>query len=222
MQTTFHSTFVAAGLPVSFGLVAYTFGGHAVVPTIYNSMAQPRDFERMMTVSFAIVLTCCIMVAVSGYYMFGTTVSDQITLSLGEAPIDSDFVMTVLTWLMVITSLSKFPLYLFPLALGVEEIIAPYVATDQAMELSFMVIKFSLIASSLVVAIFIPSFAFLCSLVGLICTVIVSVIFPAASHLKLFGSELKAWEKVIDYVLIFGGLIIGVVGTITTLKGSAS
>ena len=63
---SFHSVFIPTGLPIGFGLVAYCFGGHAVVPTIYNSMAQPRDYERMIGCSYALVMSCCILVAVSG------------------------------------------------------------------------------------------------------------------------------------------------------------
>jgi len=214
---SFHSMFIPTGLPVSLGLVAYCFGGHAVVPSIYNSMARPQDYERMIGYSYMLVMTCCMLVAVSGYYMFGSTVSDQVTLSLERAPIDAESAMRVLTWLMVVTSLSKFTLYLFPLALGVEEIIAPYVPTDQVMELSFMIIKLTLIASSLFVGICIPSFAFLCSVIGLICTVIVSVIFPAAAHLKLFGPHLKDWEKRVDYLFIFGGSAVAIFGTVATV-----
>lgn len=214
---SFHTVFIPTGLPIALGLVAYCFGGHAVVPTIYNSMAQPRDYERVIGYSYVLVMTCCIMVSTSGYYMFGSTVSDQVTLSLERAPIDAESAMRVLTWLMVVTSLSKFTLYLFPLALGVEEIIAPYVSTDQVMELSFMVIKLGCIVVALFVGICIPSFAFLCSVIGLICTVTVSVIFPAAAHLKLFGPHLKFWEKCVDYLFVLGGLAVAIFGTIATV-----
>ena len=92
-------------------------GEHGLhVPTIYNSMAQPREYERMIGHTSALVMTCCILVAVSGYYMFGSMVLDQVTLSLERVPIDDESAMQALTWLMVITSLSKFTLYLFPLA----------------------------------------------------------------------------------------------------------
>lgn len=215
----YHATWITAGLPIGYGLVAFCFSGHAVIPSIYNSMARPQYYEKMISVSFALVLVCCVTVAASGYYMFGSTVSDQITISLHDAPqIDAAAAMKGLTWLMILSVFSKFSLFMFPLALGVEEIIAPLVPNDRVMEIAYTLIKFTLIVSALSVAIFIPEFSFLCSLVGLICTVIVSVIFPAAAHLKLFGSHLPVWEKFIDWVLIVGGVIFGIVGTIATLQ----
>jgi vesicular inhibitory amino acid transporter len=32
-------------LPVSFGLLAFVFAGHAVFPAIYTSMKEPEEFE---------------------------------------------------------------------------------------------------------------------------------------------------------------------------------
>mmetsp|Transcript_12680 Transcript_12680/g.27392 ORF Transcript_12680/g.27392 Transcript_12680/m.27392 type:complete len:186 (+) Transcript_12680:927-1484(+) len=182
-------------------------------------MESPQRFEQMISYSFVLVLTCCATVAASGYYMFGSTVSDQITISLHDAPqIDAGEAMKLLTWLMIVTVFSKFSLYMFPLALGIEEIVAPFVKTERVMEMTYTLIKFALIVSALCVAVFIPSFAFLCTLVGLICTVIVSVIFPAAAHLKLFGPHLPVWEKCIDWLLIVVGAVFAVVGTIATVR----
>ena len=75
----------SSGLPLALGLIAYTFSGHALVPSIYSSMDRPQDYEKMIDCTFLIVMTCCSIVAVSGFYMFGNTVQDQITLSLEES-----------------------------------------------------------------------------------------------------------------------------------------
>ena len=90
--------------------------------------------------------------------------------------------------------------------------------SDLAMELVDSIVKISLIFLSLAVAIFFPSFSFLCSLVGLICTMIVSVIFPALAHLRLFGEKLSPLEKAVDWAFVAGGAFVAVVGTIATLK----
>lgn len=63
-----------AGLPLSLGLVAYCFSGHAIVPSIYTSMARPRDFEKMIDYTFVVVLVGCLAVSASGYLMFGSLV----------------------------------------------------------------------------------------------------------------------------------------------------
>lgn len=212
-----HVLWRGRGLPLAFGLIAYTFSGHAIIPSIYTSMARPQQFESMITFTFTAVTFCCLVVAVSGYYMFGSTVDDQITLSLEEHSGDGNIMMTTLTWLMILTAFSKFTLTAFPLALGLEEIFAPLIPSDEVMEWVSSFIKLILIGSSLSVAIFVPSFSLLCSLVGLICTMIVSVIFPAAAHLKLFGMQLPFWEKAIDWIFIISGVFMSILGTIQSI-----
>ena len=160
-----------------------------------------------------------IVYIVSGYYMFGNDVEDQITVSLGQqSAANGSIFMTGLTWLMIMTAISKFTLTMFPLALGFEEMLTGILPSDLAMEMVDSLVKIALIFSSLAVAVFFPSFSFLCSLVGLICAMIVSVIFPTVAHLKLFGSQLSFMEKVIDWVLIVGGSIVAVIGTVATMQ----
>lgn len=100
-----HVLFNDSGLAMAFGLVAYCFSGHAIVPSIYTSMREPQRFEAMVTYTFVIVVSMCVAVGVSGYYMFGDTVLDQVTLSL-ERNSKAVGAMKVLTWLMVMTGAS--------------------------------------------------------------------------------------------------------------------
>lgn len=207
------------GLPSALGLVAFSFAGHAILPSIYSSMKKPQEFEQLINYSFFIVTCCCLLVAVSGYYMFGNTVDDQITISLANANIPhAGTALTIIMWLMVLTTFSKFTLDMFPLALGIEEIAEPFLVGETTKEIASNVIRYGLIIASLMVAIFLPSFSLLCSLVGLICTMVVSVIFPAGAHLKMFGSKLSIFEKIIDVAFVTFGCISSVVGTMATLK----
>jgi hypothetical protein len=55
----YHIYWRTEGIPLGLGLVAYTFSGRAIVSSIYNSMKRPQDFERMIDLSFPIVLASC-------------------------------------------------------------------------------------------------------------------------------------------------------------------
>lgn len=180
-------------------------------------MQKPQEFERMIDLTYGIVLVSCILVASSGYYMFGDNVEDQITISL-EQESEGGILISGLTWLMILTAISKFTLTMFPLALGFEEMLTGVLPSDLAMELVDSMVKIVLIFLALAVAIFFPSFSFLCSLVGLICTMIVSVIFPALAHLKLFGTSLSTLDKIVDWSLVAGGTLVAIVGTAATLQ----
>lgn len=211
-----HTLWRTAGIPMATGLVAFCWAGHAIIPSFYNSMEKPHEFEQMLSYSYAIVLVCYTTVGVSGYYMFGSAVEDQITISLEKAP-GASSATAGLTWLMVVTAFSKSSLFIFPLSLGVEEIIAPYLPNDLAMSVAASVVKVAMIFLALVVALFVPSFSYICALVGLICTMLVSVIFPAASHLVLFGDKLGWGEKWLDVAIVSIGTVAAIAGTIATL-----
>jgi solute carrier family 32 (vesicular inhibitory amino acid transporter) len=213
----YHTDWKTSGLTLAFGLVAYCFSGHAIVPAIYTSMQKPQDFEKMVTATFIVVTGCCLAVAVSGYYMFGSVVQDQVTLSLEQSS-HAGGAMKALTWLMILTAFSKVTLTMFPLALGVEETIAPYLTSERMVDASASVIKLIFTALALVVSIYVPSFSFLCALVGMICTMSVSVIFPAAAHLQMFGPSLSPTEKILDWAFVILGFVMAIVGTLVTLQ----
>lgn len=107
---------------------------------------------------------------------------------------------------------------MFPLALGMEEILAPYLISESYVHLTSGLIKLLLTVLALLVSIFVPSFSFLCSMVGMICTMSVSVIFPAAAHLKMFGPQLSLADKVLDWFFIIVGLGMAVFGTAAGLS----
>ena len=198
-------------------MVAYCFSGHAIVPNIYSSMERPQDFERVIDLTYVIVIISCLVVGLSGYFMFGELVYDQVTISL-EQNSSAAFAMTVLTYLMILTAFSKLTLTMFPLSIGMEEIFAPYVATEQGMSILSVVIKIVLLILAMWVAIFVPSFSVLCSLVGMICTMTVSVVFPAAAYLRMFNSKLSILEKLMCWVFVVVGLVMAVVGTALSLE----
>ena len=212
----YHSLWHGDGLVLSFGLVAYCFSGHAIVPSIYSSMQKPQEFEKVVNLTFVIVLGACLAVGLSGYMMFGELVFDQITISL-EQNSSAELAMTILTYLMVLTAFSKLTLTMFPLAIGMEEIAAPYVSSDAAMRITSAVIKVALLMMALAVAIYVPSFSFLCSLVGMICTMTVSVVFPAAAYLKLFGPKIGIAEKIMYWLFVVCGLVMAVAGTVLSV-----
>ena len=106
---------------------------------------------------------------------------------------------------------------MFPLAIGMEELVAPYMTSERMVHVASASIKLGITASAMFVSICVPSFSFLCALVGMICTMSVSVIFPAAAHIKMFCPRLSLMEKFVDTIFVAVGLIMAVVGTIATL-----
>jgi vesicular inhibitory amino acid transporter len=106
---------------------------------------------------------------------------------------------------------------MFPLAMGIEELVTPYLTSQRMVDAADSAVKLTLTLLALVVSIYVPSFSFLCALVGMVCTMSVSVVFPAAAHLRMFWPKLTLADKIMDLVFVVVGSVMAVAGTIATL-----
>lgn len=69
-------------LPITFGLLAFVFAGHAVFPTIYASIKQQERhlFPRVIDITFVVTAAVCSIVGVSGYSAFGDATLEEVTV----------------------------------------------------------------------------------------------------------------------------------------------
>ena len=54
--------------PLSFGLLAFVFAGHAVFPAIYTSMQKPEEYESMLDKTYGVVMINCLLL-MRGYFL---------------------------------------------------------------------------------------------------------------------------------------------------------
>ena len=66
----------------------------------------------------------------------------------------------------------------------------------------------------LVIAIVIPSFDTIMSLMGSVLCFSICIIFPLAFYLKIFNEEISKREKTLDWLLIVVSAVMAVLGTI--------
>jgi vesicular inhibitory amino acid transporter len=196
-------------LPVSFGLLAFVFAGHAVFPAIYASMEKPEDYEPMLDKTYAIVGVTCAVIGAAGYALYGDAVKDEVTLNL-----PTGLASTIALGLIAVNPLSKFALTMDPVARGLEGNLGIDIASEKMDAVTgesdngpfkARVLRTGLGLGALLTAAKVPFFAVFMSLIGSFLTLTVSVIFPAACHLKVFDAELSAKEKAVDWAIMFVG-----------------
>uniref|UniRef100_A0A6U3G8T0 Amino acid transporter transmembrane domain-containing protein n=1 Tax=Mantoniella antarctica TaxID=81844 RepID=A0A6U3G8T0_9CHLO len=210
-------------LPVSFGLLAFVFAGHAVFPAIYSSMDTPEDYEGMLDRTYGIVGVTCLIIGCAGYALWGEDVADEVTLNLPGGAAS-----TLALALITINPLSKFALTMDPVARGLESALGVDISAKQGNgPLTARAMRTGLGLGALTVAATVPFFAVVMSLIGSFLTLTVSVIFPAACYLKMFEGEIGDGEKALNWaIMLLGGF--GVVagsysalGEISATLGSA-
>ena len=203
-----------ATLPVSFGLLAFVFAGHAVFPAIYSSMEKPEEYEGMLDKTYAIVGVTCAVIGAAGYALWGDAVKDEVTLNLPAGALS-----TLALALITVNPFSKFALTMDPVARGLESRLGVDIGAKEGDgPIKARVMRTGLGLGALVTAAKVPFFAVVMSLIGSFLTLTVSVIFPSACYLKMFEDELDEGEKAINWIIMFVGGFCVVAGSTSALE----
>lgn len=62
------------GVPLVVGMLSFNFGGHALFPSLYAAMRSPKQYPRVLEITFLAVTALYAITAVLGYLTFGDTV----------------------------------------------------------------------------------------------------------------------------------------------------
>ncbi|TVU14241.1 hypothetical protein EJB05_37696, partial [Eragrostis curvula] len=200
-----------SGLPIALGLYTFCYCGHAIFPTLCNSMKEKKKFSRVLVICF----TACTLnygsMAILGYLMYGDDVKSQVTLNLPEGKISSKLAI----YTTLINPFSKYALMVSPIAMAVEERL---LAGGSKRSVNILV-RTLIVVSTVVVALTVPFFGHLMALVGSLLSVMASMLLPCIFYLKIFGTTRcgKAEVALIAAIIVLGSLV-AATGTYSSLK----
>lgn len=147
-----------------------------------------------------------------GYLMFGSNVQSQITLSLPTEKLSSK----VAIYTTLINPVSKYALLVAPIV-NVTENWFPYCNSNRRTPFRFL-IRTIFVFSTIVVALTVPFFGSLMSLVGAFLSVTGSILLPCLCYLKISGIYNKfGTETVVIIGVVLMGISAGVMGTYTSV-----
>ncbi|XP_076923967.1 amino acid transporter AVT1C-like [Bidens hawaiensis] len=207
VETT--KAFNLSGFPVALGLYGYCYSGHAIFPNIYTSMADRKQFPMVLFASFGICAVLYAAVAVMGYLMFGELTESQFTLNLPTNLIASK----VAVWTTVVNPFTKYALTISPVAMSLEELIP-----SKRMNHTYSIlIRTGLVISILVVALTIPFFGLVMSLVGSLLTMLVTLILPCVCFLSILKGKITRFQGSLCALIIVVGIMSSIIGTYTSV-----
>ncbi|XP_022743104.1 amino acid transporter AVT1C-like isoform X2 [Durio zibethinus] len=196
-QVGFHNkgtTLNLSTLPVAIGLYGYCYSGHAVFPNIYTSMAKPNQFPSVLLACFGICSLLYAGTAIMGYTMFGEATESQFTLNMPEDLIASK----IAVWTTVVNPLTKYALTMSPVAMSLEELIP---SSHLKSHIYALLIRTSLVISTLFVGLSIPFFGLVMSLIGSLLTMLVAtlciIVIAVGVVSSAFGTY-SALSKIIE------------------------
>jgi amino acid permease len=96
------------------------FAGHAVFPSIYRDMENPKKYNHMVNITYFITVVIYTLMGIVGYLMFGQEALQEITQNLVLVDEYSQTLNRFAIWLLVLTPLAKYGLMMQPLNLSWE------------------------------------------------------------------------------------------------------
>ncbi|KAJ4416427.1 hypothetical protein N0V82_006769 [Gnomoniopsis sp. IMI 355080] len=213
-------------LPLSFGLLMSPWGGHGVFPNIYRDMRHPHKYTRALKITFSFTYLLDATAAVAGILMFGDDVLDAITSNILLTSGYPQALTYLLCGVIAIIPLTKVPLNARPIVATAEVLLGVH---QQAISegssamvgrsawfrgIMKIVIRVATILVFLVISIVFPAFDSIMAFMGSALCFTICVTLPVAFHLKLFGREISAMERMGNWALIVVCSLLSLTGTV--------
>ncbi|XP_047317797.1 amino acid transporter AVT1J-like [Impatiens glandulifera] len=205
------------GISTSLSLYAFCYCAHPVFPTLYSSMRDKNQFSKVLLVCFSLCTICYASMAVFGYLMFGSGVESQITLNLPTDKISS----MVAIYTTLVNPISKYALMVTPIMNAMER----RVQDLYGKKVSRVMIRSGLVISTVGVALLVPSFGDLMTLVGAFLSSSASIVLPCLCYLKISGGYGRrrirtgvGFETVIIVGIVIMGICIAFVGSYVAIQ----
>ncbi|XP_015907962.2 uncharacterized protein [Parasteatoda tepidariorum] len=203
---------------LSFGTIYFSFGGAASFPTFQNDMEDKTKFPMAAITGFAILFLMYFPVAVLGYDIYGSKVTDSIVDSLPNSGLK--------TTIIICLALHTFNAFLIVVN-----------ASSQEFEEMFKIPKnfgwkriacrSALLAFIFFIACSVPKFDKVLNLVGGSAVTLTASVFPCLFYLLLCAQRSPEWpvrhipihEKVYLITIIACGIIGGIIATYSAFDG---
>lgn len=199
-------------LPISFGLLMSPWGGHAVFPNIYRDMRHPVKYKKAVAVTFTFTYLLDTATAAAGVLMFGDSVTTEITANLLRTPGYPPFLTYLMSIFIGIIPLTKVPLAARPIVSTLETLLLPQSSSPHTVHK--IIIRLLVTFTFITIAIVFPYFDSIMAFMGSSLCFTICVILPVLFYLKIFGSEVPRWERVMNYVLVGISTVLAIVGTV--------
>ncbi|XP_027352125.1 amino acid transporter AVT1I-like isoform X2 [Abrus precatorius] len=198
------------GIPTAVSLYAFCYCAHPVFPTLYSSMRKKHQFSNVLLVCFLLTTAGYASMAIIGYLMFGPDVESQVTLNLPLDKVSSKIAI----YTTLVNPICKFALMATPITNALKDLL-PRTYKNRV---TSILVSTVLVISTTIVALAVPFFGDLMSLVGAFLSVTASIMLPCLCYLKISGTYRKfGFETVVIGAIVVAAVAMGVSGTYTSV-----
>jgi len=207
------------GLLSAAGILVFSPAGHGFYPSLMQSMEEPAKFPMCVRRAYIAAVLLYLVVAVSGYHLFGHAVQPSAVQNIGAdlhlMPIPHlGWMNTLSACGMVIKMLAMQALVLPPLSSTVEGVL---VGHSQDVSISVLVAPGILTVSAGVAVHFASEMALLLNLIGSVFCMNIAFVVPVVCYWKLARRPVGALRQAVFIALILLGGTFALLGVMTAL-----
>jgi len=206
-------------IPYFFAIALFTFEGILMTLTLEQSMKDPSKFLVVENISYVILTILFTIFGLVGYLAYGNKTQEVVTLSLPNGSVLS-ILITICLCFSLFVSHSLFSRAIFDMFEGV--LITPASYSDKSAKVfnavKIFFIRLLCIFATAIVAIIIPSFGSVLGVIGAISGSCFALILPSLFDIKLFFPTMSTFTYVKDVAIIALGVMIGILGFLTSIK----
>jgi amino acid permease len=164
----------AAGLPVAFNVVVFSYGGHSILPTIYRSMGRaPANWRAFCVLTYSIITAVYIEVAMCGYAGYGVDTAGNILENIGGGVVGK-----IAAALITAHVLLAYPLPLNPVSLYIEDHLGIDKLPPRRELVTRIATRTLTVAATAIVAAVVPYFAQMVGIVSAFTIIALVFVFP--------------------------------------------
>lgn len=208
-------------LPISMGIIIFSYCAHPLIAAIEASMRKPEQFANMINVSFGIAMVVKLIFGIIPVLLFG---KHTLQLIMDNLTTDHYGFHLAAHICVLITVFFSMPLVVFVISSKIDDIfLVKYFHNIfwPSGKLHFMwifVSRFITLSTILFIGLVVPYFALVMSFIGSFTGTCLTFIFPCWFSLVLKGKELNRIDKSYRIMIIISGLLFGANGMIFAAK----
>ena len=202
--------FDASTYPSALGILVASYLSQPFVPLIEGSMRHKDKFDLLMNFSYGIMTLLNVIIGIVAYISFQPNTAEVITNNLPEGSF-----RRAVNVMAAVLSFTSYTLPMFTIFDIIEKSNLPCLPKDfgkSILKPSVILLRLSLISTSVIFAASFPAYTYLLAFVGSIAGISLEFIFPALFHLKIYSRDMSWYNIAVDMVVFVVGISVSVTG----------
>ena len=202
--------FDASTYPSALGILVASYLSQPFVPLIEGSMRYKDKFDLLMNFSYGIMTLLNVIIGIVAYISFQPNTAEVITNNLPEGSF-----RRAVNVMAAVLSFTSYTLPMFTLFDIIEKSNLPCLPQNfgkSILKPSVILLRLSLISTSVIFAASFPAYTYLLAFVGSIAGISLEFIFPALFHLKIYWHDMPWYNIAVDVVVFVVGISVSVTG----------